>query len=123
MASTCENWDIPYLNLSTIKNPGDISDKLQELEPKIILSSIEDISSSAVQAQLQTLNISYIAIDECQVVNNRIPLFCALEEQCVHVPLDVHGQAGGGGIGNHHEQGSTRFLKEQHSEMKIVKSH
>ena len=68
MATTCENWDIPYLDLSTIKCPGDIGVKLQELEPKIILSSIEDISNPSVQAQLQSLNISYITIDECQVL-------------------------------------------------------
>ena len=70
MATTCENWDIPYLNLSDIQNPAEIGHKIAELEPKIILSSIEDISNDAIQSQLQTLTVSYIAIDECQVIEN-----------------------------------------------------
>ena len=72
MASTCAKWDIPYLNISDIKNPADIGAKLQQIEPKILLSSIEDISNPTVQAQLHSLKISYVALDECQV---RIHLF------------------------------------------------
>ena len=68
MASICENWKIPYLNISGCKNPAEISSKLLEVEPKIILTSIEDISNFAVQTQLQSLTVSYIAIDECQVI-------------------------------------------------------
>ena len=40
---------------------------LSQLNPKIILSSIEDISQEEVQSQLQLLDITYVAIDECQV--------------------------------------------------------
>ena len=72
MASICKDWNIPYLDLSDIKNPADIPAKLEEIVPKIILTSIEDISNHAVQSQLQTLNVSYIAIDECQVKSNNM---------------------------------------------------
>ena len=67
MTIVCQRWDIPYLNISDILNPSEIASKLEEADPKIILCSIEDISDPAIQAQLQTLNVSYIALDECQV--------------------------------------------------------
>ena len=67
MAATCEDWDIPYLNLSDITKPAEIAAKLEEMNPKIILCSIEDISNSAIQAELQSLKVSYVAVDECQV--------------------------------------------------------
>ena len=72
MASICEEWDIPYLNLSEVRNHGDITTKLQELEPKVIIASIEDMANSSIQSQIQTLKISYIALDECQVLLNFI---------------------------------------------------
>ena len=67
MASICKKWSIPYLDLSDVQSPAQIPQKLAELEPKIILSSIESVSNSAIQTQLQSLEVSYIAIDECQV--------------------------------------------------------
>ena len=67
MACVCEEWGIPHVNLSDIQNPSEIQHKIDEAKPKIILASIEDISNHAVQSQLQTLDIKYIAIDECQV--------------------------------------------------------
>ena len=68
MATICENWEIPYLNISDITSPAEISSKLEETEPKIILASIEDVSDPAIQGQLQLLQVSYIALDECQVI-------------------------------------------------------
>ena len=67
MASDCDSWDIPYLNLSDIRHPAEIQAKLADLDPKIILASIEDISNPSVQSELQSLTIRYIALDEAQV--------------------------------------------------------
>ena len=67
MAKICENWDIPYLDLSDIHNPSEIQPKMEELDPKIILTSIEDISNPLIQSQLQTADVSYVTIDEAQV--------------------------------------------------------
>ena len=69
MTVVCQRWDIPYLNISDVINPVEIASKLEETDPKIILCSIEDISNPAIQAQLQTLEVSYIALDECQVIS------------------------------------------------------
>ena len=68
MTVVCQRWDIPYLNISDVINPVEIASKLEETDPKIILCSIEDISNPAIQAQLQSLEVSYIALDECQVI-------------------------------------------------------
>ena len=67
MASICEGWGIPYLNLSDITSPSEICLQLAEIDPKIILCSIEAISDHVIQTELQSLDVSYIAIDECQV--------------------------------------------------------
>ena len=67
MASTCEQWQIPYLNLAEVHSPSDIPRKLSEVSPKIVLCSIEAISDPAVQSQLQSINVEYIAVDESQV--------------------------------------------------------
>ena len=67
MASLCEEWDIPYLDVSTVKTGERIDILLDELQHKVILCSIEAISNSSIQDQLQSLNVAYIAIDECQV--------------------------------------------------------
>ena len=67
MEKICIDWKIPFLNLSGVPNPEDIPEMLSQLNPKIILSSIEDISQEEVQSQLQLLDIIYVAIDECQV--------------------------------------------------------
>ena len=80
MASVCEAWDIPYLNLSNIHNPSDIQTKVVDLDPKIILASIEDISNPSVQSELQGLTIRYIALDEAQVHFSNIatPVICSI---------------------------------------------
>ena len=67
MEKICSDWEIPFLNISNIPNPEDIPEKLEELSPKILLASIEDLGREEVQAKLQLVNISYVAIDECQV--------------------------------------------------------
>ena len=67
MASICEEWNIPYLNLADVRSPSEISGKLSELAPKVILCSIEAISDPAIQSQLQSLEVGYIAVDESQV--------------------------------------------------------
>ena len=69
MENICSAWNIPFLNLSDVSNPDDIPDKLTELKPKILLSSIEDMNKEDVQAKLLMLDIAYVAIDECQVGN------------------------------------------------------
>ena len=67
MALVCENWKIPYINLADIRKPDDITQQIEEVQPKIILCSIENISDEAIQRKLQRLNVAYVAVDECQV--------------------------------------------------------
>ena len=79
MEQTCMDWQIPCINLSKI-NPKDIKAKIEVTQPKVILTSIEDIVKPEVQSELQLLSISYVAVDECQVRNISIPkfFFCKL---------------------------------------------
>ena len=70
MAITCQEWSIPYLNLSEVQAPAEIPEKLDEINPKIILSSIESISDPSVQSFLHSLEVAYVAVDECQVCFN-----------------------------------------------------
>ena len=67
MAKTCAEWQIPYVNISEIPNSQDIKLKIDEVKPKVILASIESVSQEEVQSCLQRLDISYVAVDECQV--------------------------------------------------------
>ena len=67
MEKICTDWGIPFLNLSGVTEPENISEMLQHSSPKVILSSIEDISREEIQSQLQLLQITYVAIDESQV--------------------------------------------------------
>ena len=67
MASICEEWNIPYLNLADVRSPSEIPERLSELAPKVILCSIEAISDPAIQSHLQSLEVEYIAVDESQV--------------------------------------------------------
>ena len=67
METICTNWGIPFVNISGITNPEDIPEILNQSNPKVILSSIEDISREEIQTHLQLLKIAYVAIDECQV--------------------------------------------------------
>ena len=66
MSIVCEKWGIDYLNISTIEVPK-IGAKLDELKPRIILSSVERISNLEVQKQLGNIRLAYIALDEAQV--------------------------------------------------------
>ena len=66
MEEICKSWDIPYLNLSGIP-PQEIEARINTGDPKILLASIEDISNPAIQSQLQSVDVSYVALDEAQV--------------------------------------------------------
>ena len=67
METNCIDMGIPFLNISGVGNPENIKEILEQSSPKVILSSIEDISREEIQSQLQLLKIAYVAIDECQV--------------------------------------------------------
>ena len=67
MSQICTNWKIPYLNISEISNLEELPFKIEEIKPKVLLASIEDINREDVQDKLQLLNIAYVSIDECQV--------------------------------------------------------
>ena len=67
MSALCDAWRIPYIDLSSIHSIDQISSAIVEIQPKIILCSIESISNPAIQAQINSLEVAYIAIDECQV--------------------------------------------------------
>ena len=59
------------MDLDTINKPSEISKRMLEINPKIIISSIEDISNEAVQSELQSIDVKYVAMDECQVNKGR----------------------------------------------------
>ena len=67
MEAVCTAWNIPCLNISSVAKPQDIPEKIEQMKPKILLAAIEDIDREEVQDQLHLLDISYVAIDECQV--------------------------------------------------------
>ena len=67
MEAVCTAWNIPCLNISSVASPQDIPEKIEQMKPKILLAAIEDIDREEVQDQLHLLDISYVAIDECQV--------------------------------------------------------
>ena len=83
MVAICETWEIPHLNISGVTNPGEIAARLVDTDPKIILCSIEDISDPSIQAQLQSLNVSYVALDEAQVL--RASLFLDKKAFCIKI--------------------------------------
>ena len=68
MESICEEWKIPYCNISTIE-PKEIMPSLKTNDVKILLASIECISDVTVQKAIQDLKVNYIAVDECQVTS------------------------------------------------------
>ena len=70
LAKICSLWKIPFIDLDDIENPHNIGQKILDLNPKIIISSIEDIGNEVVQSELQTIDVRYIAMDECQVDRN-----------------------------------------------------
>ena len=67
MEEVCTAWKIPFLNISGITNPEDIPEKNNQLKPKVLLASIEDVYREEIQDQLHMLDIVYVAVDECQV--------------------------------------------------------
>ena len=68
MSSVCEKWGINFLNISTIDIPK-IGVMLDEMKPRIIISSVERISNVEVQKQLGKISLAYVALDEAQVSN------------------------------------------------------
>ena len=68
MENICTDWNIPFLNLSSITSPADIPELLKQTSPKVILSSVEDISKEEIQSELQLVDVAYVAIDESQVL-------------------------------------------------------
>jgi hypothetical protein len=82
MSLVCQEWGIPYINLADIKNPDEISQKIEELEPKIILCSIEDISEESIQKNLQKLDVGYLAVDESQVMDP-VSGWCEIRPYCM----------------------------------------
>ena len=68
MCNVCSSWGIKYLNLSTVQEDT-IGEKVNSEQPKIIISSIEKISSSNVQKQLFNVKFDYISVDEAQVIH------------------------------------------------------
>ena len=67
MEVVCVSWKIPFLNISSISRPEEIPEKIEQIKPKILLSAIEDVNNEDIQDKLAMLDISYVAIDECQV--------------------------------------------------------
>ena len=67
MGEVCKSWKIPFINLADIKQPEDISRQIREVDPKIVICSIEDANNPAIQKRLQKLKVAYVAVDEAQV--------------------------------------------------------
>ena len=67
MEAVCASWKIPFLNISSISSPNEIPEKIEQIKPKILLSAIEDVNDEDIQDKLAMLDISYVAVDECQV--------------------------------------------------------
>ena len=66
MTQVCESWGISYLNLAAIDEKL-IGEEIADVKPKILISSIEKISTPSVQKQLFDLHLEYISLDEAQV--------------------------------------------------------
>ena len=81
MSLVCKKWGISHLNLADMKNLDEISNKIDELNPKIILCSIEDVSDEATQRRLQKLDVAYVAVDECQVMDP-VSGWCEIRPYC-----------------------------------------
>ena len=60
------SWGTSFLNLSSV-SVGEIAAVIQRDRPFILLSNIERLDDTEVQAALLSLHISYVAIDEAQV--------------------------------------------------------
>ena len=60
-------WGTSFLDLSEVKVEN-LASTIQKDRPSILLSSIERIKDEEVQRALLTFSISYVAIDEAQVI-------------------------------------------------------
>ena len=60
-------WGTSFLDLSEVKVEN-LASTIQKDRPSILLSSIERIKDEEVQRALLTFCISYVAIDEAQVI-------------------------------------------------------
>ena len=67
MCDVCEQWNIAYLNLSSLSDPKDIEVEIDVKKPRIIIASIEKISDALVQKALMNVKFEYISVDEAQV--------------------------------------------------------
>ena len=67
MSKVCEEWGIACLNIS-VCDVSKIRERIKSECPRIILSSVEKISDPEVQKQLMEFKLSYIAVDEAQVL-------------------------------------------------------
>ena len=81
MSLVCKKWGIPYINLADARNPDEITKMIEELNPKVILCSIEDVSDEAIQRRLQRLDVAYVAVDECQVMDP-VSGWCEIRPYC-----------------------------------------
>ena len=55
------------MHLADITAYENLAGMIAQLNPKVILCSIEDINDPQIQKQLQELTVAYVAIDEAQV--------------------------------------------------------
>ena len=80
MSSVCEKWGINFLNISTIDIPK-IGVVLDEIKPRIIISSVERKSNVEVQKQLGKISLAYVALDEAQVSKEYLDAFKAISSE------------------------------------------
>ena len=69
LESLCVKWKIPCLNLSNVRGDEVIS-RVSASSIKVIIASIERISDMTVQKSILNLQVSYISVDECQVMDS-----------------------------------------------------
>ena len=65
----CKAWNIPFLNLSSV-SIEDIKSKVVSSGARIVIASIEKISDVLVQKAIRDINVNYISVDECQVMDS-----------------------------------------------------
>ena len=70
------------MNLADVRNASEIPKKIEDLQPKVILCSIEDISDEATQRSLQKLDVAYVAVDEAQVMDP-VSGWCEIRPYCM----------------------------------------
>ena len=52
-----------------------MAQKIRDIAPKVLLCSIENINDPSIQKQIHHLEVSYVAIDEAQVLNKQLSTF------------------------------------------------